>query len=150
MSSDRVKTRSKNTTQHPGRLVPKQARRTTEEVAAIRKLKEDAKKEKEDKKKAAISRVAEFELNQAKNDAMEETPRAQVAKKLKPLVRRRSYADVLRSSDVEMYDGTPEASTPGPFRMASVDPGQTTDDGMETVVQDLPPKKMTVLFFFPS
>ena len=31
---------------------------------------------------------------------------------------------------------------------AATDPGQTTDDGMETVVQDLPPKK-TVLFFFP-
>jgi hypothetical protein len=147
-TGNRIQTRSKNTTQHPGLLVPKQTRRTSDEVAASRRAKEDAKKEREDAKKAGIKRVAEFEQNQAEKDATERTPR--VVTKPNPLVRTRSYADVLRSSDVEMADATAEveAAEPGsPFELAAVEPGQTTDDGMETAVQDLPPRKNAVCFF---
>ena len=148
MSTDRVTTRSKNSAQHPGLLVPKQIRRTSEEVAADRKVKEDTKKEKQNNKKASIKRVAEFEQNQADNDAMERTPR--VVTKPNPLVRTRSYADVLRhgNSDVEMADGMAEPGSP--FELAAVADGQTTDDAMETEVQDLPPWKKNVCFFFFS
>ena len=144
MSTNRVATRSKNAAQRPGLLIPKQTRRTSDEVAAIRKAKEDTKREKEDAKAAGIKRVAEFEQNQADKDAMERTPR--VVTKPRPLVRTRSYADVLRSSDVEMADGTAEPGSP--FEYTAVEAGQTTDDGMETAVQDLPPRKKNVCFFF--
>lgn len=142
-TGNRIQTRSKNTTQHPGLLVPKQTRRTSDEVAASRRAKEDAKKKREDAKKAGIKRVAEFEQNQAEKDAIERTPR--VVTKPNPLVRTRSYADVLRNSDVEMDDATAEPGTP--FEFATVAAGETTDDGMETVVQDSP-KKKNVSFFF--
>jgi hypothetical protein len=148
MSSNRVATRSKNAVQRPGLLVPKQARRTSEEVAAERKAKEDAKREKENTKRAGIKRVADFERNQADEDAMEQTPR--VVTKPNPLVRTRSYADVLRSSDVEMADGTTEPGSAFELAPAAVEAGQTTDDGMETAVQDLPPRKNVRYFFlFP-
>ena len=104
MSTNRVTTRAKNAAQHPGLLIPKQTRRTSGEVAVVRRAKEDAKREKEDIKKANIKRVAEFKQNQADKDAMERTP--QVVTKPNPLVRTHSYADVLRSSDVEMTNGT--------------------------------------------
>jgi hypothetical protein len=143
-TGNRITTRSKNVAQRPGLLVPKQTRRTSEEVAASRRAKEDAKKEKEDAKKAGIKRVAEFEQNQAENDAIERTPR--VVTKPNPLVRTRSYADVLRSSDVEMADATAESGSQ--FELAAVETGQTTDDGMETAVQNLPPRKNTVRFLF--
>lgn len=143
-TGNRIQTRSKNTTQHPGLLIPKQTRRTRDEVAASRMAKEDAKKEREDAKKAGIKRVAEFEQNQAEKDAIEQTP--QVVMKRKPLVRTRSYADVLRSSDVEMADVTTEPGSP--FELAAVEAGQTTDDGVETAVQDSPPRENTVCCFF--
>lgn len=145
-TTNRVTTRSKNSSQHPGLLVPKQIRRTSDEVAGLKKAKEDAKKQKEDAEKAIINRVAEFEQNQAQNDAMEETPRVHIVRKPKPLVRTRSYADVLRAgSDMEMEDGT--AGFSSTIELATVNAGQTTDDGMETAVQDLP-KKKNVRFFF--
>jgi hypothetical protein len=147
MSADRVATRSKNTAQRPGLLVPKQTRRSSKEVAACRKAKEDAKKKKQEMEQASINRVAEFEQKQAERDEMEQTPRVQAAgTKPTPLVRTRSYADVTRvsASDVEMED----VSAGTPFEYANVEPGQTTDDGMETAVQDLPPKKKNVRFFF--
>jgi hypothetical protein len=147
-STNRLATRSKNSAQHPGLLVPKQTRRSSEEVAAERKAKENAKREKELAKKAGIKRVANFEQSQADKDAMERTPR--VVTKPKPLVRTRSYADVLRSNDVDMTDGTAEPGSS--FEFAAVEAGQTTDDGMETAVQDLPPRKnlKKVRCFFPS
>src|ERR1700679_91173 len=92
---NRITTRSKNATQRPGLLIQKQVRRTSDEVAAIREAKEDAEKKKEHTKQAGIKRVAAFEKNQAEDDAMEQTPR--VVTKPRPLVRTRSYADVLRS-----------------------------------------------------
>lgn len=149
MSTNRVSTRPKNATQRPGLLVPKQTRRSSAEVAASLKAKEDAKKEKEENKNAGIERVAEFEQIQAEKNAMEQTPR--VVTKPKPLVRTRSYADVLRSSyadvlhssDVEMANGTEPGS---PFELAAVEAGQTTDDAMETEVQDLPQKKKVCFF----
>ena len=147
MSANRVKTRSTNTAQHPGLLIPKQTRRSTAEVTAIRQAKEDAKKEKESTKKANIQRVAEFERTQAEEDAIERTPRV-VTTKPKPLVRTWSYADVLRSSDVEMVDGTADPGST--FELAPVEPGQTTDDGMETEFQALPPGKKVRRFFFFS
>jgi hypothetical protein len=152
MSTNRVTTRAKNAAQRPGLVIQKQTRRTSDEVAAIREAKEDAKREKEDIKKAGIKRVADFERNQAEKDAMEQTPK--VVTKQNRLFRTRSYADVLRStgSDLEMTDGT---AAPGKsFKLAVVEPGQTTDDdmetdGMETAVQDLPPKVTgSFLFFF--
>lgn len=149
MSTNRVTTRSKNTSQHPGLLIPKQTRRSSEEVAADRKAKKEAKKEKEETLKTNISRVAEFEQIQAREDAMESTPRVQVPTtwKPKPLVRTRSYADVLRAgSDIEMDNGTAEVGSN--FELATVKEGETTDDGMETTVQDLAQKKKNVLFFF--
>lgn len=139
-TNNRVATRSKNASQHPGYLVPKQTRRTSEEIAAIRRAKEQAKADKEAVKEAGIKRVAEFEQNQAQEDSVECTPRV-----TKPLVRTRSYADVLRSnvSDVEMADGT------GP-ELAAVEDGQTTEDAMETEVEDVQPKKNVRFFFFFS
>ena len=149
MSSNRVTTRAKNSEQHPGLLVPKQTRRTTDEVAASRKAKQDAKRSKEDAKNAGINAVAEFELNQATGDAMERTPRT-----TKPLVRTRSYADVLRSTgpsadvlpshetDIDMEDGTT-------FELTAVNASQVTD--METDVDDLPvlpQRKVNVHFFY--
>ena len=144
-NSNRLATRSKNAAQHPGHVVTqaKQTRRTSEEVAAERKAKEDAKRAKEEAKKANIKRVADFEQDQAKQDAMEQTPR--VVTKPKPLVRTRSYADVLRCNDVDMTDGTAEPGSP--FELATVEAGQTTDDAMETAVQDSPPRKKDVCFF---
>lgn len=145
MSTNRVITRSKNAAQRPGLLIQKQTRRTSDEVAAIREAKENAKIEKERTKVAGIECVAAFERNQADNDATKQTPR--VVTKPKPLVRTRSYADVLRSSDVDMADG--EAAEPdSAFELTAIEDGQTTDDGMETPVQDLPLKKMKVFFFF--
>jgi hypothetical protein len=113
-------------------------------MAAFRKAKEDAKMEKEETKTDSIKRVAEFEQNQANKDALERTPR--VATKPRPLVRTRSYADVLRGSDVEMADGSAERGNP--FELAAVEAGQTTDDGMETAVEGLPLKKKNVCFSF--
>lgn len=146
MSDNRLVTRPKNAGQHPGLLIPKQARRSSEEVAAERKAKEAAKKEKERTKKAGIKRVAAFEKNQADNDAMEQTPK--VVTKPKPLVRTRSYADVLRGddSDVGMADGQ-SAKPDSEFQTADVEDGQTTEsDGMETAVEELAPprKKMKI------
>ena len=143
-TGNRIKTRSKNTTQHPRLLIPKQTCRTSDEVAASRMAKEDAKKQREDAKKAGIEHVAEFEQNQAEKDAIERTP--QVVTKPNPLVRTHSYADVLRSSDVEMTDMTAESGSS--FELAAVEAGQTTDNGMETAVQYLPPTKDAVCFFF--
>ena len=143
-TGNRIKTRSKNTTQHPGLLIPKQTRHTSDEVAASCMAKEDAKKQREDAKKAGIEHVAEFEQNQAEKDAIERTP--QVVTKPNPLVHTCSYADVLRSSDVEMTDMTAESGSS--FELAAVEAGQTTDDGMEMAVQDLPPMKDAVCFFF--
>ena len=139
MSTNRLMTRSQNATQHPGHLVPKQTRRTSEEVAADRKAKEDAKKEKERTKKAGIKRVAAFEKNQADNDAMEQTPR--VVTKPRPLVRTRSYADVLRGDDMDMVDGQ-SAELSSALEVANVEDGQTTEsDGMDTAVEQAPPRK---------
>ena len=104
MSTNHVTTHSKNAAQHPGLLILKRTRCTSDEVAVLRRAKEDAKREKEDLKKASIKHVAEFEQNQADKDAMEWTP--QVVTKPNPLVHTCSYADVLHSSDVEMADGT--------------------------------------------
>ena len=149
MSTDthRVTTCSKNTSQHPGLLIPKQTHRTTQEVTADRREKEDAKKRKEMKYKTDMERVANFEKNQAQNDANEHTLRVQTAR---PLVRTRSYADVLRQgsgSDVEMKDATVTTEQPSPFEYAEIEPGNTTDDGMQTAVQDLPKKKYVSFFF---
>lgn len=145
MSTNRLTTRAKNTTQRPGLLLPKQTRRTSDEVAAIRKAKEDAKKEKEVAKTAGIKRVAKFEQNQADKDAMERTP--PVVMKPNPLVRTRSYADVLQCNDVKMIDV--QVTEPGtPFESAIDEAGQTTDDGMETAIQDSPQKKVRFFFFF--
>ena len=149
MSTNCITTHAKNAAQHPGLLIPKQTRHTSDEVAVSRRAKEDAKREKEDIKKAGIKRVAEFEQNQADKNAMERTPR--VVTKPNPLARTRSYADVLRagSSDVEMTDGTGQPGSS--FKLAAVEAGQTTDDGMETAVQDLPPRierKKNLRFFF--
>jgi hypothetical protein len=151
MSTNRVTTRSKNAAQRPGLVIQKQTRRTSDEVAVFRRAKEDAKREKEDTKKASIKRVAEFEQNQADKDAMERTPR--VVTRPNALVRTRSYADVLRcndsDSDVEMadrVDAGPGSSFEA-FELATVEAGQTTDDGMETAVQDLPTRKKNVCFF---
>ena len=149
MSTDthRVITCSKNTSQHPGLLIPKQTHRTMQEVTADRREKEDAKKRKEMKYKTDMERVANFEKNQAQNDANEHTLRVQTAR---PLVRTRSYADVLRQgsgSDVEMKDATVTMEQPSPFEYAEIEPGNTTDDGMQTAVQDLPKKKYVSFFF---
>jgi hypothetical protein len=146
-TDNRIKTRSKNAAQRPGLLVPKQTRRPTEEVAAERKVKEDAKQAKEDAKNAGIKRVADFEQNQADLDAMERTPRAVM--KPKPLVRTRSYADVLRSNDVDMADESAERGGTFEFKLAAVEAGQTTDDAMETEVEDSHPRKKNVGFSFP-
>ena len=141
MSTNHVSTRSKNSTQHPGLLVPKQTRRSSDEVAADRKAKEDAKRKKDDTKAAGIKHVAIFEQNQAAKDAMERTP--QVVTKTNPLVCTPSYADVLHNSDVEMSDRT----QPGSLFKLAVEGGQTTDDGMDTAVQDSPSRK-NIRFFF--
>ena len=146
-TDNRIKTRSKNAAQRPGLLVPKQTRRPTEEVVAERKVKEDAKQAKEAAKNAGIKRVADFEQNQADLDAMERTPRA--VTKPKPLVRTRSYADVLRSNDVDMADESAERGGTFEFKLAAVEAGQTTDDAMETEVEDSHPRKKNVCFSFP-
>ena len=138
-ATNRISTRSTNATQHPGLLVPKQVRRPTEVVAAERKAKEEAKTEKQRVKTAGIKRVAEFEQKQAADDAMEQTPK--VVTKPKPLVRTRSYADVLRANDVDMVEGQ-SAEPDSAFEPANVEDGQTTEsDGMETAVEQAPPRK---------
>jgi hypothetical protein len=139
---NRITTRSKNATQRPGLLIQKQVRRTSDEVAAIREAKEDAEKKKEHTKQAGIKRVAAFEKNQAEDDAMEQTPR--VVTKPRPLVRTRSYADVLRSDYVEAVEG--RATEPdSAFEVANVEGGQTTEsDGTKTAVEAPPKKKMKI------
>jgi hypothetical protein len=138
-ATNRLLTRTTNSSQHPGLLVPKQTRRSSEVVAAERKAKEEAKKEKERTKTSGIKRVAAFEKNQAADDAMEQTPK--VVTKPKPLVRTRSYADVLRANDVDMVEGQ-SAEPDSAFEVANVEDGQTTEsDGMETAVEQAPPRK---------
>lgn len=78
-------------------------------------------------------------------DAMQQTPQVQVASKPRLLVHTHIYANVLCNSDVEMEDGSAEHSTP--FEYSKVKAGETTNDGMEMVVQDLPPKKKKFVFF---
>ena len=73
-STNRLSTCSKNSAQRPGLLVPKQICRSSDEVAAKRKAKEDAKWEREEKKVVSIKCVAKFKQNQAAKDAMERTP----------------------------------------------------------------------------
>ena len=85
MSTNHVTTRAKNAAQHPGLLIPKQTHHTSGKVMVVHRAKEDAKREKEDIKKANIKRVAEFEQNQADKDAMEWTP--QVVTKPNPMVK---------------------------------------------------------------
>ena len=137
---NRITTRSKNATQRPGLLIQAKVRRTSDEVAAIREAKENVEKEKERTKEAGIKRVAAYERNQAEEDAMEQTPR--VVTKPRPLVRTRSYADVLRSEDVEAVEQ--QATKPdGAFKMANVEDGQSTEsDGTKTAVEAPPRKKM--------
>ena len=147
-STNCLSTCSKNSTQHPGLLVPKQIRRSSDEVMAKRKAKEDAKQEREEKKAVSIKHIAKFEQNQAAKDAMEQTP--QVVTKTNQLVHKRSYADVLRNSDVEMTDMTTPSQSGSPFNLKSaVEEGQT-DDSMETAIQDSPPKKNVHFFFLSS
>jgi hypothetical protein len=141
MSTNRVTTRSKNATQHPGLIDQKQLRRTNDEVAALREAKEEAKNEKERTKKRGIKRVAAFEKQQADDDTMEQTPKAVI--KPRPLVRTRSYADVLRGDDVDMVSVSDKDARPNTvFKVAHIGDGQTTEsDGMETAVEQAPPKK---------
>ena len=147
-STNRLSTRSKNSAKHPGLLVPKQICRSSDEVAAEHKAKEDAKREREEKKVVSIKRVAKFEQNQAAKDAMERTP--QVVTKTNQLVRKRSYADVLCNSDVEMTDMTTLSQSGSPFNLKlAVEEGQT-DDGMEMAIQNSPPKKNVHFFFLSS
>ena len=146
MSTDRVTTRSKNASQHPGLLVPKQTRRTTQEVSAIREAKENLKKEKELTRRAGIKRVAVFEKGQADDDAIEQTPR--VMTKPRPLVCTHSYANVLHgdySGNIDGQSAEPDSAFEMPVGDAA--DGQTTEsaasDGMETVVEQplAPPRK---------
>jgi len=144
MSTNRLMTRSRNAAQHPGLLIPKQARRSSDEVAAERKAKEDAKKEKERTKKVGIKRVAAFEKKQADDDAMEQTPK--VVTKPRPLVRTRSYADVLRASCDDMYMDKVDEQSAEPdsaFEVAIVEDGQgqTTESADETAVEQARPRK---------
>ena len=140
-STDRVITRSKNAAQHPGLLVPKQPRRTKEQVEAARQAKEDVKIQKELAKAAGIKRVANFERKQAEDDSVEVTPR--VAAKPKALVRTRSYADVLAgeevipSSDVDMAD----VETSSAFESTEEDKEKTIDNDAESTVILSPPRK---------
>jgi hypothetical protein len=139
-TGNRVTTRSKNASQHPGHLVPKQSRRTTQEIAAIREAKVKDKEAKELTKMAGIKRVAAFEKSQADDDAMEQTPKVQM--KSKPLVRTRSYADVLRGDDIDEQSAEPDSAFEAPAAHAA--DGQTTEsEGMETVVERplAPPRK---------
>ena len=130
-TTNRVTTNSKNTARHAGLLIP-----TSDEVAAIRQPKVDAKNKKKLTKAAGIKDVAELERKHADD---EDTSR--VAIKPRPLVRTRSYADVMagdnviRTSGVEMADvETGSASEPGE------DDGQATDVA-ESPVQSSPPRK---------
>ena len=140
-STERVTTRSKNAAQHPGLLVPKQQRRTKDQVEAARQAKEDIKMKKELAKAAAIKRVADFERKQADDDSVEVTPR--VVAKPKALVRTRSYANVLAgeevipSSDVDMADG----ETGSAFEPMEEDEEQTTDNDAKSTVILSPPRK---------
>ena len=140
--SNRVTTRSKNTTQHPGYLIPKQTRWSSDEVAASRKAKEDAKMEKEKNHLASIKCVANFEKIQTKEDAMERTPRP--ATKSNWLVCTHSYVDVVH--DVEMEDVSAELGSS--YESATVEAGEKTDDSMDTEVQELLQRKKVFFFFF--
>jgi hypothetical protein len=135
-----VTTRSKNADQHPGLTVKKNTRRSSKEVAAERQAKEDAKLEEARTKAAGIKRVAEYEMAQASKDAADATPRA--APKAKPLVRTRSYANVLMASDdemrgVETNDGGRRGSDFNPEESDIPMIGSNTD----TESVSLPPKK---------
>jgi len=138
---NRITTRSKNATQHPGLLIPKPTRRTKDEVAAARQAKDDIKKTKELTKAAAIKRVAEFEKKQANVDTVGGTPR--VVTKPKALVRTRSYANVLSgeeavaSSDVDMADNDAGSA----FEPRTEEKDETTDDNAESTVILSPPRK---------
>lgn len=135
-----VSTRSKNADQHPGLAVKKNTRRSSKEVAAERQAKEDAKQEKARTRAAGIKRVAEYEMAQASKDAADATPRA--APKAKPLVRTRSYADVLKGSDDEMSD---VETSDGGRQGSDFNPENSdipmTGSNTETESVSLPPKK---------
>ncbi|KAG1796928.1 uncharacterized protein HD556DRAFT_1441103 [Suillus plorans] len=70
--STRRATRAKNAAQHPGLLdlTPKRKCRMKAEVAADRQAKLEVKKEKERANDAGIKRVADYEKNQADNNAL--------------------------------------------------------------------------------
>jgi hypothetical protein len=136
MSSTKgVSTRAKNAVVHPGLVVKGKTRRSSKEVAAERQAKEEAKQEKARTKAAGIKRVAEYEMAQADKDAADATPRA--APKTKPLMRTRSYADVVAGSDAEMTDGEVLDSN---FDPENEDIPMTASDA-ETEIVELPPKK---------
>jgi hypothetical protein len=134
-------TRSKNVTQHPGVVDKAAPRRTSQEVAAARQAKEDAKQEKARIKAAGIQRVAEYEKAQADGDALDATPQVVTKPKLKPLVRTRSYAnvvaDVVPDSDVDMSDGGLTSS----FRPDRVEDSETAESNVDTDIIASPPRK---------
>jgi hypothetical protein len=140
-ATNHITTCSKNAAQHPGLLVPKQSRRTKDEVAAACQAKEDIKKNKELTKATNIKHVAEFEREQVNDDAVGGTPR--VLTKPKALIRTRSYANVLAgdeataSSDVEMADG----ETGSDFEPGIEEKDEMTDDNAESTIILSPPRK---------
>lgn len=135
-----ITTRSRNASQHPGLVAQRKPRRTTEQVASERQAKEQVKIDKELTKVAHIKRIAEYEKGQADLDANDMTPRA--APRTRPLVRTRSYADVLSdreavlANDVEM-DSDDNNSTFVPVEVE--DEGTTTEECPEPPTS--PPRK---------
>ena len=76
----RIGTRSSNPTKHPGLSNKTTTRRTSAEVKAAAKAKEDAKKAKKEAQAARLKRVADFETTAKMNEDMADaTPRPNFA-----------------------------------------------------------------------
>lgn len=79
-----LRTRSSNSTAHPGLVDRGTARRSPSEVAQAKKDKEDAKQEKAKQEKlvkaSKAKRIAELEQDIDEDDALDATPRPQLRK----------------------------------------------------------------------
>jgi hypothetical protein len=142
MSSTKgVSTRSGNATTHPGLVVKGRPRRSSNEVAAQRQAKEEAKQKKARTKAAGIKRVAAYEVDQAEKHAADATPQAKP--KTKPLTRTRAYANILVGSDDEMTD---DKVPDGDFDLENEDASMASSHTeTETESVELPPKKKKVV-----
>jgi hypothetical protein len=142
--SNRVTTRHKNATQHPGdNEVPKRKRRTKAEMEVVKREREEAKQAKEAAKQAKLQRIAQLERRVRNDEANDLTPRPAQSRASRKLVRCPAYAN-LETMDVSSQvskddDTTYEPPTDGPEE----DSGDTEYERPRKKAKDSKAEKVT-------